>query len=131
MSVVMGIGIGGTAYLVAVLRRMNRQRAYRPEFEDGLFHCVLPFSACATLAAAVTVISTYLRDGLLLCALVPGCDPWNMDRRVWKSDAQRRRPARARAMAVPKSMESTQINALRSLKTPQGRSHSLVQEVVA
>lgn len=68
MWVIMGVGIGGAAYLVAVLLRMKRQRAYRPEFEDWLFHLVLPLAAYATLAAAAAVISTHLRDGLLVVA---------------------------------------------------------------
>ena len=68
MWVIMGFGIGGAAYLIAVLLRMKRQRAYQPEFEDWLFHLILPLAAYATLAAAATVISTHLRDGLLVVA---------------------------------------------------------------
>jgi len=68
MWVIMGIGIGGAAYLAAVLLRMKRQRAYRPEFEDWLFHLILPLAAYVTFVAAATVISTHLRDGLLVVA---------------------------------------------------------------
>jgi hypothetical protein len=68
MWVIMGIGIGGAAYLVAVLLRMKRQRAYRPEFEDWLFHLLLPLAAYLTFVVAATVISTHLRDGLLIVA---------------------------------------------------------------
>ena len=35
-----------------MLRRVRRQTAYKPEFEDWLFHLVLPFVAYAMLAAS-------------------------------------------------------------------------------
>lgn len=68
MWVVMAIGIGGVAYLVAVLLRMKRQRAYQPEFEDWLFHFLLPLAAYLTFVVAATIISTHLRNGLLVVA---------------------------------------------------------------
>jgi hypothetical protein len=39
-------------YAVIVTRRMRMQTAYKPEFEDWLFHCVLPFVAYAALSAS-------------------------------------------------------------------------------
>jgi hypothetical protein len=36
--------------VLVVARRMGRQTVYRPEFEDWLFHVVLPLTACAALA---------------------------------------------------------------------------------
>src|SRR5207237_6378923 len=45
-------GFGGLAYGVIVVRRMRRQAAYQPEFEDWLFHVALPSAAYAVLALA-------------------------------------------------------------------------------
>jgi hypothetical protein len=44
------MGFSGVAYVVIVARRMRRQAVYKPEFEDWLFHVVLPLAAYATLA---------------------------------------------------------------------------------
>lgn len=38
-------------YEIIVARRMRTQKVYRPEFEDWLFHVLLPFVAYAALAA--------------------------------------------------------------------------------
>ncbi|HET7451955.1 MAG TPA: hypothetical protein VFL12_04400 [Thermoanaerobaculia bacterium] len=45
-----GIGLAGVAYAFVVGRRMRRQNAYRPVFEDWLFHLLLPFAAYMALA---------------------------------------------------------------------------------
>ena len=39
-------------YEIIVARRMQRQIAYTPEFEDWLFHALLPFAAYTTLAGS-------------------------------------------------------------------------------
>ncbi len=51
------VGLGGVAYVAIVLRRMRKQGVYEPEFEDWLFHIVLPMAAYAalTLSAFATV----------------------------------------------------------------------------
>jgi hypothetical protein len=50
-AVIWGLaGLGGVAYAMIVAWRMRRQAAYRPVFEDWLFHVVLPLAAYATLA---------------------------------------------------------------------------------
>ena len=50
-AIVLGIvGLAGTVYAIIVARRMQVQTAYRPEFEDWLFHAMLPVAAYATLA---------------------------------------------------------------------------------
>jgi len=49
------LGLGGIAYEAIVMRRMRGQTAYTPEFEDWLFHVVLPFVAYAVLAATAVV----------------------------------------------------------------------------
>jgi hypothetical protein len=46
------MGLGGVAYAIIAARRQAVQTAYQPEFEDWLFHAVLPFAAYATLAAS-------------------------------------------------------------------------------
>jgi len=43
------VGLCGTVYAVVVARRIRVQRAYKAEFEDWLFHIVLPLAAYATL----------------------------------------------------------------------------------
>ena len=67
------VGVGGAAYSVIVTLRMRWQSAYRPEFEDWLFHAILPFMAYATLViTALTVIShaQYALFGVGAAALV-------------------------------------------------------------
>jgi hypothetical protein len=44
------LGLCGIGYSAIVARRMRSQTAYQPEFEDWLFHSILPFVAYATLA---------------------------------------------------------------------------------
>lgn len=46
------VGLGGVVYVIVVIRRMRKQSAYTPEFEDWLFHVLLPFAAYATLAVS-------------------------------------------------------------------------------
>jgi hypothetical protein len=38
-------------YVAIVARRLQRQTAYKPDFEDWLFHAVLPFAGYITLSA--------------------------------------------------------------------------------
>jgi hypothetical protein len=58
------LGFGGVAYIVIVQRRMRRQTAYRPEFEDWLFHALLPMVAYATLAMAALITHLHVRGAL-------------------------------------------------------------------
>jgi hypothetical protein len=46
------LGLAGIVYEIIVTRRMRRQRVYTPQFEDWLFHVLLPFAAYGTLAAS-------------------------------------------------------------------------------
>jgi hypothetical protein len=46
------LGLGGVVYTVVVARRLRRQTAYRPVFEDWLFHVLLPWTAYAVLAVS-------------------------------------------------------------------------------
>jgi hypothetical protein len=53
------IGVGGVVYAVIVIRRMRAQSAYLPEFEDWLFHIVLPVTAYVLLAASAAAIPAF------------------------------------------------------------------------
>lgn len=46
------VGVGGIVYALIVIKRMRAQPVYRPEFEDWLFHVVLPMAAYLTLAVS-------------------------------------------------------------------------------
>ncbi len=62
------IGIAGLMYAAIVLRRVRRQTAYKPEFEDWLFHLVLPFVAYAMLAASALAAASQARIALFVVA---------------------------------------------------------------
>jgi hypothetical protein len=62
------LGFAGVAYAVVVTRRLRSQTAYRPEFEDWLFHAALPLAAYATLAVAAFSASGNLRASLFAVA---------------------------------------------------------------
>jgi hypothetical protein len=67
LSVTWGlIGLGGIGYDVAVARRMKVQTAYRPVFEDWLFHFVLPLVAYALLTGSAFVAQFHARASLFL-----------------------------------------------------------------
>jgi len=52
-SVLWGLlGVAGIIYESIVLHRMRVQTVYNPEFEDWLFHFLLPFGAYITLAVS-------------------------------------------------------------------------------
>jgi hypothetical protein len=56
-DVLLGLmGILGIVYQAIVVRRVRMQRTYKPEFEDWLFHILLPFAAYAVLAASAYAI---------------------------------------------------------------------------
>jgi len=53
------LGFGGLVYTGIVTRRMRKQTAYRPEFEDWLFHSLLPLLAYLILAVAACAAPFY------------------------------------------------------------------------
>jgi len=59
------VGIIGIVYAAVVAGRMRRQTAYRPVFEDWLFHAILPVAAYATLAASAFFVGSHSADALL------------------------------------------------------------------
>ena len=58
------VGVGGIVYSIVVLRRMRAQNAYKPVFEDWLFHVVLPLAAYVTLAVSADVAFSHLHEAL-------------------------------------------------------------------
>jgi hypothetical protein len=65
VAVVWGlVGLGGVVYAVIVTRRMRVQTAYQPEFEDWLFHVVLPMAAYLTLAVSACATRSRVREAL-------------------------------------------------------------------
>lgn len=60
------VGLGGIVYAVVVARRMRVQTAYRPVFEDWLFHILLPFTAYAMLAGSALAAYSHTRPALFL-----------------------------------------------------------------
>jgi hypothetical protein len=58
------LGLSGIVYEIVVARRMRVQIVYTPEFEDWLFHVVLPFAAYATLAVSAYVARSHVGAAL-------------------------------------------------------------------
>jgi hypothetical protein len=58
------VGLCGVAYTIVVIRRMRMQSAYRPVFEDWLFHTLLPFAAYAMLAGSAFAAVLFLFVGI-------------------------------------------------------------------
>ena len=58
------LGLSGIVYSVIVVRRMRRQGAYEPVFEDWLFHVLLPLAAYTALAVAAFAAVSYLHNSL-------------------------------------------------------------------
>jgi lipid-A-disaccharide synthase-like uncharacterized protein len=61
-----GVGLCGIVYSVVVARRMRRQTAYKPVFEDWLFHVLLPLAAYAGLAGSAFAARPPARTALFL-----------------------------------------------------------------
>ena len=57
-------GLGGLAYIAIVNRRMRQQAAYKPQFEDWLFHVLLPIAAYAILVLSAVVAPSHTREAL-------------------------------------------------------------------
>ena len=58
------LGFGGLAYTVIVVQRMRKQVAYKPIFEDWLFHVALPLGGYAILALSAFAAVSYERGAL-------------------------------------------------------------------
>ena len=59
-------GLGGVVYAVLVTRRLRVQTAYRPVFEDWLFHVLLPIAAYAMLAGSAYAAHSHAQPTLFI-----------------------------------------------------------------
>jgi hypothetical protein len=57
-------GLLGILYAVITTVQVRKQSVYTPEFEDWLFHAILPLLAYATLFAAACTASSFERPAL-------------------------------------------------------------------
>jgi hypothetical protein len=60
------VGLSGIVYVAIVARRMRAQTAYRPVFEDWLFHVLLPFAAYTMLAGSAFAAHSHERTALFI-----------------------------------------------------------------
>jgi hypothetical protein len=60
------VGLSGIVYAVIVARRLRVQTAYKPVFEDWLFHVLLPLAAYAMLAGSAFAALSYARTALFI-----------------------------------------------------------------
>jgi hypothetical protein len=58
------VGLSGVVYAVIVTRRMRAQKAYKPVFEDWLFHVLLPFAAYVTFAVSAYAARSHMHEAL-------------------------------------------------------------------
>lgn len=58
------LGAGGVVYSVIVAWRLRAQTIYQPEFEDWLFHCILPMVAYALLAGSACAVRTRAHEAM-------------------------------------------------------------------
>ena len=59
-----GLGVVGVAYSLIVIRRVLTQSAYKPVFEDWLFHVVTPLLSYAALAIAAFCALSHTGESL-------------------------------------------------------------------
>jgi hypothetical protein len=63
ISIIWGaVGVIGLIYQCVVVRRMRRQAAYKPGFEDWLFYTVLPFASYLLLMLSPFAAGTHERE---------------------------------------------------------------------
>jgi hypothetical protein len=58
------LGLAGVIYVLVVIRRVRSQTAYSPEFEDRLFHILLPLLAYAILLGSAWITGSHVRGAL-------------------------------------------------------------------
>ncbi len=63
-----GLGFTGLIYAIVVTRKVRGQELYRPEFEDWLFHSILPIAAYALVAGSACLALAYAREALFILA---------------------------------------------------------------
>jgi len=62
------MAVSGVVYTIIVVRRMRLQPVYKPQFEDWLFHVLLPFVAYAILAVSAFAVRSHARGSLFAVA---------------------------------------------------------------
>jgi hypothetical protein len=62
------MALSGVLYAAIVARRLRLQTAYKPEFEDWLFHVLLPFAAYTILAISAFAARSHVREALFAVA---------------------------------------------------------------
>ena len=60
------LGLSGIVYAAIVVRRMRKQTAYSPVFEDWLFHVLFPFASYTLLALSTIVAFSSVRTAMFL-----------------------------------------------------------------
>jgi hypothetical protein len=58
------VGFAGLAYGAIVVRRMRAQKTYQPDFEDWLFHALLPLVAYAFLFLSAFAAASHADEAL-------------------------------------------------------------------
>jgi uncharacterized membrane protein len=58
------VGFAGVLYSVIVARRMRKQTVYKPQFEDWLFHFVLPWLGYVLLVLSSLAASSHTHEAL-------------------------------------------------------------------
>jgi hypothetical protein len=58
------LGLTGIVYEIIVTRRMRLQTVYNPEFEDWLFHVLVPLGAYVILAVSAYAVRFHIRASL-------------------------------------------------------------------
>jgi len=58
------LGVFGMLYEFIVIRRMRTQNAYKPVFEDWIFHALLPLAAYAMLAASAWLLALHAANAM-------------------------------------------------------------------
>jgi hypothetical protein len=62
------LGFVGVVYSLIVIRRVRSQSAYKPVFEDWLFHCVTPLISYAALGISAFEARLHIRRALFCVA---------------------------------------------------------------
>jgi hypothetical protein len=59
------VGLAGLVYVVIVIRRMRSQNSYRPDWEDWIYHVVLPLFTYALLLVSALIAASREEDALM------------------------------------------------------------------
>jgi hypothetical protein len=58
------VGAAGVGYIITVIKKIRSQDAYKPVFEDWLFHVILPIAAYLTLLICAPIALYHVRATL-------------------------------------------------------------------